>query len=118
MRYLLFISILLVSVQCVSDGKKKETEVEIEVTDVDFQEKEEGNWAMTGKIRNDNNFEIQGIVEVVLLDENDQMISQFSAPVNEGRPLSPGDSGIFSYHSDRNSFAGAKRYQLQFVLEE
>ncbi len=109
---------LLIASGCTTNDKKEVTEEEIKVSKVEFKEQAGGQWAMTGTVINVNDYQIQGNVEIVLFNKNDQTISQFSTEVNDGNPIVPGDSAGFQYTADKNTFAGATRYHVKFLSED
>ena len=125
MKYIYFLVIGFFFVQCsgnqTGEKKKKNAEevkkIEIKVSNVKFEDQEDGTWVMTGFIKNVNDFEIQGDADVVLLDKNKKRVSEFTTALNEGNPIAPGDSVQFSHQADQGQFAGATGYQVQFVNE-
>jgi hypothetical protein len=118
MKYFFLIGILMVFAVCAGNNSKEKREVVIEMGKVEFKEQDSGGWAMIVKITSVNDFDFQGIVEVVLLDENGQMISQFTNLLNDGDPIAPVEGGVFKYTADQNTLQGASRYQVQFVGED
>lgn len=110
---------MLVSVvACTTNEQKKVSEEKIKVGKVEFKEQDSGEWAMTGNVINVNDYDIRGKVDVALFNKNDQTISEFTALVNNGNPITPGDSGVFKYEAAKSNFAGATRYHIKFIGEE
>lgn len=121
MKYFLIIGLFLVFSQCTQEKKSAklvEKKFQVKPANVSFNEQDNGNWAMTGTIRNTRDYAIKGNVEIILLDKNKKPLTNFTTPVNGGNPIEPGDSAEFKYTAKKEAFAGAKGIQANFIMNE
>ena len=87
----------------------------VEVEGVRINKKSSTGWAVIGKIRNLENSPIKGYVKIKFLDSNGDIVKTYTAFVNGGDPLKPGQAGPFEYWTDPDDFDGVVDFQVIFV---